>query len=104
MASQNIFMNVYVKYREKSTHIGNKSVLIAIALLHSTVSSSQLKTHVNVSDRMSSLHMSACAPVCKLFTFLYFSRMSLGQFQPNLAQSIEFQFVSLKDHVFSKGR
>ena len=47
---------------------------------------------------------SVCLSVCKLFTFLTSSPEPLGQFQPNLAQSIPgFKFVQVKDHALLKG-
>ena len=48
-------------------------------------SSPELKAQVSFSDRLSSV---VCPSVCKLFLFSTSSPEPLGQFQPNLAQSI----------------
>ena len=53
------------------------------------------------------LSLSSCC-CCKLFTFSSSSPEPLGQFQPNLAQSIlrwnGFKFVQMKDSPFFEGR
>ena len=46
-----------------------------------------LKAQVGFSDHLSSVRLSVCLSVCKLFAFLT-SPEPMGQFQPNLAQSI----------------
>ena len=56
-------------------------------------SSPKLKAQVSFSDHLSSVVclsvcLSVCSFVCKLFTFSSSSQEPLGQFQPNLAQSI----------------
>ena len=55
-----------------------------------------LKAQVSFSDHLSSV----CPFVCKLFTFSSSSPEPLGQFQPNLAQSIlgwrGFKFIQMK--------
>ena len=64
-------------------------------------SSPELKAQVSFSDHLSSVvclsvclsvrlsvRLSVCLSVCKLFTFSSSSPEPLGQFQPNLAQSI----------------
>ena len=60
-------------------------------------SSPELKAQVSFSDHLSSgvclsvrpsVRPSVCLSVCKLFTFSSSSPEPLGQFQPNLAQSI----------------
>ena len=56
-------------------------------------SSPELKAQVSFSDHLSSVVClsvcpSVCPSVCKLFTFSSSSPEPLGQFQPNLAQSI----------------
>ena len=50
------------------------------------LSSSELKAQVSFSDRLSP--SSVRPSVCKLFLFSTYSQEPLGQFQPNLAQSI----------------
>ena len=54
-----------------------------------------------------SVRLSVCLSVCKLFTFLSSSPEPLGQFQPNLAQSIlgwrRFKFVQMKGPVLFQG-
>ena len=71
-------------------------------------SSPELKAQVSFSDRLSSVVCLSVRPsVCKLFTFSSSSPEPLGQFQPNLAQSIPgwrgFKFVKMKGHTLSKG-
>ena len=56
----------------------------------------------------SSVRLSVCLSVCKLFTFSSSSQEPLGQFQPNLAQSNfgwrEFKFVQMKGHTLFQGK
>ena len=72
-------------------------------------SSPELRAQVSFSDHLSSasVHPSVCPSVCKLFTFSSSSPEPLGQFQPNLAQSIlrwrGFKFVHMKGPVLFKG-
>ena len=75
-------------------------------------SSPELKAQVSFSDHLSSVvclsvRPSVCLSVCKLFTFSFSSPEPLGQFQPNLAQSIlgwrGFKFVQMKGHALPKG-
>ena len=63
--------------------------------------STELKAQVSFSDRLLSVvRPSVCPSVCKLFTFSSYSQEPLGQFQPNLTQSIlgwwGFNFVQMK--------
>ena len=52
-------------------------------------SSPEQKVQVSFSDHLSSVAcLPVCPSVCKLFTFSFSSPEPLGQFQPNLAQSI----------------
>ena len=60
------------------------------------------------SDHLSSVVcLSVCPFVCKLFRYSSSSPEPLGQFQPNLAQSIsgwrEFKFVQMKGPSFFQG-
>ena len=68
-------------------------------------SSPELKAQVSFSDHLSSVVcpsvcLSVCLSICKLFTFSTSSPEPLGQFQPNLAQSIlwreGFNFLQMK--------
>ena len=71
------------------------------------VSSPELKAQVSFSDHLSSVCPSVCPSVCKLFTFSSSSPEPLGQFQPNLAQSIlgwrGFKFVQMKGPALFQG-
>ena len=71
-------------------------------------SSPELKAQVSFSDHVSSAVLpSVRLSVCKLFTFSSSSPEPLGQFQPNLAQSIPEGDSSLfkwRAPPFSKGR
>ena len=63
---------------------------------------------VSFSDRLSSLVCLSVRPsVCKLFLFSTSSQEPLGQFQPNLAQSIlglrEFNIVQMKGPALFQG-
>ena len=79
-------------------------------------SSPELKAQVSFSDHLSSVVclsvrlsvcLSVCPSVCKLFTFSSSSPELLGQFQPNLAQSIlgwwGFKFVQMKGPALFRG-
>ena len=71
-------------------------------------SSPELKAQVSFSDRLSSgVCPSVCLSVCKLFLFSTSSQEPLGQFQPNLAQSIlgwrGFNFVQMKGPALFQG-
>ena len=67
----------------------------------------KLKWAFLITCRPSSVCLSVCPSVCKLFTFSSSSPEPLGQFQPNLAQSIlgwrGFKFVKMKGPVLFKG-
>ena len=80
------------------------------------VSSPELKAQVSFSDHLSSVvclsvrlsvRLSVCPSICKLFTFSSSSPEPLGQFQPNLAQSIlgsrGFKFVQMKRPALFQG-
>ena len=66
-------------------------------------SSPELKAQVSFYDHL----LSVCPYVCKLFTFSSSSQEPLGQFKPNLAQSIlgrwGFKFIKIKDHALFQG-
>ena len=77
-----------------------------LVLIPHIFSSPELKAQVSFSDHLSSvICLSVCLhvrpSVCKLFTFSSSSPESLGQFQPNLAQSIlgwrGFKFLQMKN-------
>ena len=67
-------------------------------------SSPELKDQVSFSDQNLFI---VCRRCRKLFTFSSSSQEPLGQFQPNLAQSIlgwrGFKFVQMKGHTLSQG-
>ena len=69
-------------------------ILVNISLssyfgVHLVFNSPELKAQVRFSDHLSSVIChSVCPSVCNLFTFSSSSPEPLGQFQPNLAQSI----------------
>ena len=70
----------------------------------SIFSSPELKAQVSISDCLSSVVcLSVCPSVCKPFLFSTSSPEPLGQFQPNLAQSIlgwmGFKFVQINCSV-----
>ena len=83
------------------TKLALKHCLKKLNWLNVLKSSPELKAQVSFSDHnLSVVHHHCCRP-CKLFNF--FSR-TLGQFQPNLAQSIfEFKFIQMKDHALFQG-
>ena len=57
--------------------------------IYNLFSSPELKAQVSFSDHLSSVVcLSVCLSICKLFTFSSSSPELLGQFQPNLEQSI----------------
>ena len=70
---------------------------ISVTFVQNVFSSPELKAQVSFSDHLSSVvclsvcppvRSSVCPSVCKPFTFSSSSPEPLGQFQPNLAQSI----------------
>ena len=74
----------------------------------SIFSSPELKAQVSISDCLSSVVcLSVCPSVCKPFLFSTSSPEPLGQFQPNLAQSIlgwrGFKFVQMKGPTIFQG-
>ena len=76
--------------------------------MYELFSSPELKAQVSFSDRLSSVVCLSVRPsVCKLFLFSTSSQEPLGQFQPNLAQSIlgwrGFKFVQMKGHALFQG-
>ena len=76
---------------------------------HSFFSSPESKAQVSFSDQNLSVvrRRCRCRRCRKLFTFSSSSQEPLGQFQPNLAQSIlgwrGFKFVQMKGHTLSQG-
>ena len=64
-----------------------------IHLFNIVFCSPELKAQVSFSDRLSSVvclsvRLSVCSSVCKRFLFSTSSQEPLGQYQPNVAQSI----------------
>ena len=84
-----------VKWIERSI------IWLSTDCIHSVFSSPGLKAQVSFSD-----HLSVCPSVCKLFTFSSSCPEPLGHFQPNLAQSIRFNFFLYAGPTrpFSNGR
>ena len=86
----------------ESRHMFLKHILNAVGYNY-VFSSPELKAQVSFSDHLSSVCpsvcLSVCLSVCKLFTFSTSSPEPLGQFQPNLAQSIlgwrRFKFLEM---------
>ena len=70
-------------------------------------SSPEPKAQVSFSDQNLSVVRRRCCRCRKLFTFSSSSQEPLGQFQPNLAQSIlgwrEFKFVQMKGPALFQG-
>ena len=62
---------------------------------------------MSFSDRLLSVRLSVCLSVCKLFTFSSSPQEPLGQFQPNLVQSIlgwwGFKVVQMKGPTLFQG-
>ena len=71
------------------------------------ISSPEPKAQVSFSDQNLSVVRRRCRRCCQLFTFSSSSPEPLGQFQPNLAQSIlgwrGFKFVQMKDLALFQG-
>ena len=72
------------------------------------MSASFVKGAFQITCRPSSVCLSVCPSVCKLFLFWTFSKKSLGQFQPNLIQSIlgwrRLKFVQMKGLALFQGK
>ena len=92
---------------ESATERGKPQIRI-----YRVFSSPELKAQVSFSDHLSSgvylsVRPSVRLSVCKLFTFSSSSPEWLGQFQPNLAQSIlgwrGFKFVQMKGPALFQG-
>ena len=94
-----ILFNTFNTVLNYLTHKNNYLIIVSYFLLTWAESSSEL---------FWSPFVVVCLSVSKLFLFSTSSQEQLGQFQPNLAQSIlgwkGFKFVQMKGPTFSKGR
>ena len=106
--SLNVFIFTVKRYNYNRMYIFICPYTLQNHIQFQLFSSPELKAQVSFSDRLSSVVcLSVCLSVCKLFLFSTSSPEPLGQFQPNLAQSIlgwrGIKFVQMKAPAFFKG-